>query len=158
MSKKNLLRILVLSMIVSILSFYNAFAKCGSETRQTIDYLMCNEQADGTWYRIDVNKMCGTRSGVEQACLELVERRPNFVQYQKRIFLDQLPTIIYEHKGKREFSLFKQRAGKNGVIEAFAIVSEDGKSIDKVKLHIKSNSENECAKIVDVSDAWNTKW
>lgn len=157
MNKENFLRILILSTVVSISILYNAFAKCGEESRVTIDSLRCNEDAGGGWYQIDVNRMCGTRSGIEEDALELVEKRPSFLQYQKRIFISQLPGLLYEHKNEKEFQLFRQPAGKNGTIESFAIVTSDGKIIEKIKLHIKTNSGNECVKTIDVSGIWDKK-
>lgn len=131
-----------------------AIAESGAKTRQTIDSLQCEDLARGTWYRIEVNTMRGTYSGKEQALLELVEKRPGFSAQRATVFAEKMPELLYEHKGEREFQLFTQRAGEKGLIEAFAIVSEDGKMIEKVRLHIVPNGGEEASKEIDVASIW----
>jgi len=53
-----------------------AWGICGRDTRKTVDSLKCEDLARNTWYQINVNKMCGTLSGVNQTLLELQEKRP----------------------------------------------------------------------------------
>lgn len=155
---KKLLSVLIILSASILCITPSLFAKCGKETRQTIDSLRCEDNATQTWYQLDVNKMCGTRQGVEQTAIEIAEERPNFIQYQNRIFIKQLPSLLYEHRDEKEFLLFRQRAEKNGRLEAYAIISPDGATIEKIRLYIKTNANNECSKIVDIRDAWNSIW
>ena len=123
-----------------------------------MDSLKCNDLARDTWYSIEVNQMCGTYSGKDQALLELVEKRPGTSNQRATIFKDEIDRLLYLNKGKPEFQLFKQQAGEKGAIEALAVLSADGQKIEKVKLHIVPNGGDECSKEVNVASVWDTVW
>ncbi len=133
-------------------------AVCGKETRVTVDSLRCEDLARDTWYEINVNKMCGTHSGVQQTVLELEEKRPSLSNVRKSIFANQVAKLIYDAKGAAEIPLFSQRAGESGLIEASAIPDAAGKTIEKVRLNITPQGGDACAKEVDVSEVWETVW
>lgn len=157
MTKKTNMYWLVFLAILIFSGNVALYAVCGSETRETLDSLKCEDLQDDTSYTINVNVMCGTLQGVEQTAIQLEEVRPNIKNIQKTIFESQVKGMVFKEKTKAEFQLFSQRAGKNGTLEAFAIPNKNVDSINQIRLHIVPNGGGECAKTVDVSKVWGTK-
>lgn len=132
-----------------------AHAACGGSTRENIETLRCDDPSRSAWYALEVNEMCGTLSGKQQPMIEIVDVREGFQSQEKGIFRDQVASLISGNKGKKVFKLFSKRAGKAGVLQAYAMVSPDGKSISKIRLYIQGQDKNDkCTKDVDVSHVW----
>lgn len=138
-----------------------ARALCGGDTRTVVDSLTCEDIATDARYRINVNVMCGTLSGVETTLIEVEEQRlradgsPSLTQQGAKIWKSKQAHEVYK-AGKKEWKLWSQRAGKAGQLEAHAVPAEDGKTVSAVRLKITPNGGDVCEKTVDITRAWET--
>lgn len=133
-----------------------AWAQCGKQTRQRVDSVRCTDAKGDTWYELTVNKLCGTHSGVEQTVLEIVETTPERSRQRVTIFERRLKYVLYKHKDDDTFTLFERGLGKKASLEARALKSQDGTSIDAVRLEIHPKRGEACTKDVDVTSVWGT--